>query len=85
VRSRLGTKRRFQRHIRAVTWVPAGSSRRFIRLRLLRGLAMGETRRKFDWDFREGAVPLVRETGKPRSRPAAWCAKTAPHDSQLGL
>ena len=26
---------------------------------------MGERRRKFDADFREGAVRLVRETGKP--------------------
>ena len=26
---------------------------------------MGETRRNFDKDFREGAVRLVRETGKP--------------------
>ena len=26
---------------------------------------MGETRRNFDQDFREGAVRLVRETGKP--------------------
>ena len=25
----------------------------------------GETRRKFDQDFREGAVRLLRETGKP--------------------
>jgi len=26
---------------------------------------MAETRRKFDQDFRDGAVRLVRETGKP--------------------
>ena len=26
---------------------------------------MAETRRKFDADFKEGAVRLVRETGKP--------------------
>ncbi len=30
-----------------------------------RSSPMGESRRKFDKDFREGAVRLVRETGKP--------------------
>ena len=30
-----------------------------------RSSPMGESRRKFDNDFREGAVRLVRETGKP--------------------
>ena len=31
---------------------------------------MEETRRKFDSDFKEGAVRLVRETGKPIARVA---------------
>jgi Transposase len=31
----------------------------------LKRTAMAETRRKFDQDFREGAVRLVREAGKP--------------------
>jgi transposase len=31
---------------------------------------MGETRRKFDQDFKEGAVRLVRETGKPAAQVA---------------
>ena len=31
---------------------------------------MGETRRKFDQDFKEGAVRLVRETGRPIARVA---------------
>ncbi|MGH3900079.1 MAG: hypothetical protein ACRDTA_17930, partial [Pseudonocardiaceae bacterium] len=30
-----------------------------------KGGAVSETRRKFDRDFKEGAVRLVRETGKP--------------------
>ena len=32
---------------------------------------MGEARRKFDHDFREGAVRLIRETGKPIAPRAA--------------
>ncbi|MPZ63715.1 MAG: transposase [Propionibacteriales bacterium] len=47
---------------------------------------MTETRRKFDQDFKEGAVRLVRETGKPIAQVARdlginegtlanWCAK----------
>jgi transposase len=34
---------------------------------------MAETRRKFDQDFKEGAVRLVRSTGKPIARrPGSW-------------
>jgi transposase len=47
---------------------------------------MAETRRKFDEDFRQGAVRIVRETGKPIAQVARelginegtlgnWCAK----------
>lgn len=47
---------------------------------------MSETRRKFDGDFKEGAVRLVRETGKPIAQVARelgvnegtlgnWCAR----------
>ena len=47
---------------------------------------MAETRRKFDQDFKDGAVRIVRETGKPIAEVARelginegtlgnWCAK----------
>ena len=47
---------------------------------------MAETRRKFDEDFKQGAVRLVRETGKPIAQVARelginegtlgnWCAR----------
>jgi transposase len=42
---------------------------------------MSETRRKFEQDFREGAVRLVRETGKPI---AAVARELSIHDATLG-
>lgn len=42
---------------------------------------MTETRRKFDQDFKEGAVRLVRETGKPIARVAR---ELGIHDGTLG-
>jgi len=42
---------------------------------------MAETRRKFDRDFREGAVRLVRETGKPIAQVAR---DLGIHDGTLG-
>jgi transposase len=42
---------------------------------------MGETRRKFDRDFKEGAVRLVRETGKPIAQVAR---ELGVHDATLG-
>jgi transposase len=42
---------------------------------------MGEMRRKFDRDFREGAVRLVRETGKPIAQVAR---ELGIHDGTLG-
>ena len=42
---------------------------------------MAETRRKFEQDFKEGAVRLVRETGKPIARVAR---ELGIHDGTLG-
>jgi len=42
---------------------------------------MPETRRKFDRDFKEGAVRLVRETGKPIAQVAR---ELGIHDGTLG-
>jgi transposase len=42
---------------------------------------VSETRRKFDQDFKEGAVRLVRETGKPIAQVAR---ERGIHDGTLG-
>jgi transposase len=42
---------------------------------------VSETRRKFDQDFKEGAVRLVRETGKPIAQVAR---ELGIHDGTLG-
>ncbi len=42
---------------------------------------MSETRRKFEQDFKEGAVRLVRETGKPIAQVAR---ELGIHDGTLG-
>ena len=42
---------------------------------------MAETRRKFEQDFKEGAVRLVRETGKPIAQVAR---ELGIHDATLG-
>jgi transposase-like protein len=46
--------------------------------------AMAETRRKFDRDFREGAVRLVRETGKPIAQVARDLGINSGNAGQLG-
>src|SRR5439155_22710302 len=44
-------------------------------------MAMAEPRRKFEQDFKEGAVRLVRETGKPIAQVAR---ELGIHDGTLG-
>ena len=56
---------------------------------------MAETRRKFDADFRQGAVRIVRETGKPIAQVARdlginegtlgnWCALERRRNGETG-
>ena len=45
---------------------------------------MAETRRKFDQDFKEGAVRLVRETGKPIAQVARELGIVRGHAGELG-
>ena len=45
---------------------------------------MAETRRKFDRDFKEGAVRIVRETGKPIAQVARELGHQRRHPGQLG-
>ena len=56
---------------------------------------MAETRRKFDEDFRQGAVRIVRETGRPIAQVARelginegtlgnWCAQERRRNGEAG-
>ena len=45
---------------------------------------MAETRRKFDQDFKEGAVRLVRETGRPIAQVAKDLGDQRGHPGELG-
>ena len=47
----------------------------------LRRSAVAETRRTFDRDFREGAVRIVRETGKPIAQVAQGKSHQTPFDA----
>src|SRR6266581_9342871 len=60
---------------------PAGFPLVAWRHRLKGEMAMAETRRKFEQDFKEGAVRLVRETGKPIAQVAR---ELGIHDATLG-
>jgi hypothetical protein len=47
-------------------------------------MAMAEARRKFDLDFREGEVRLVRETGRPIAQnPSTTPLKNGRHSGKL--
>jgi hypothetical protein len=45
---------------------------------------MAETRRKFDQDFKEGAVRLVRETGRPIAQVATGPRYQRGHPGEPG-
>lgn len=45
---------------------------------------MGETHRKFDRDFRDGAVRIVRETGKPVAQVAQVAELAMERDAVRG-